>query len=70
MQSPVNGGPPVARLSRFGEGLSRSPLPVVNGYIPLPTVPGLGVEMDEEAPRAHAYEHFRRRIIRMSGDEP
>jgi len=70
MELPGNGGPPVARLSRFGKGLSRSPLPLVNGYIPLPTEPGLGVEMDEEALRAPAYQHFRKRIIRMPGDEP
>jgi galactonate dehydratase len=70
MESPTNGGPPVARFSRFGEGLAHNPLPVVDGYVPLPTAPGLGVEMDEEALRAHAYEHFPKRTIRMPGDEP
>lgn len=35
-----------------------------DGYIPLPTSPGLGVHPDEEALRAHAYREFPTRRIR------
>ena len=45
MESPVNGRPPVARLSRFGEGLSKDPLEFKDGYILLLTKPGLGMDM-------------------------
>jgi galactonate dehydratase len=31
------------------------PMPVVDGYIELPTGPGLGVELDEEAIRGFPY---------------
>jgi len=33
----------------LGEGYLKEPFRVVDGYIPLPTKPGLGVELDEEA---------------------
>ncbi len=33
----------------LGEGYLKEPFVVENGYIPLPTRPGLGVELDEEA---------------------
>jgi hypothetical protein len=61
MGSPVHGRPPVARLSRFGEGLAKDPLELKDGYILLPIKPGLGMDM---------YEHFRRRSIRQYADEP
>lgn len=70
MESPVNGGPPVARLARFGEGLSDDPLEFKDGYVLLPTKPGLGMDMNEGALRANAYQHFPKRSIRMPGDEP
>jgi L-alanine-DL-glutamate epimerase-like enolase superfamily enzyme len=70
MESPVNGGPPVARLSRFGEGLSDDPLEFKDGYIILPNKPGLGMDMNEDALRANAYQHFPQRRIRQYSDEP
>jgi galactonate dehydratase len=33
----------------LGEGYIKSPFRVENGYIPLPTAPGLGIELDEDA---------------------
>ena len=33
----------------LGEGYIKSPFKVENGYIPLPTAPGLGIELDEDA---------------------
>lgn len=33
----------------LGEGYIKEPFTVVDGYIPLPTKPGLGIELDEEA---------------------
>jgi hypothetical protein len=36
----------------------------------LPTKPGLGMDMDEEALRAHAYQHFPQRRIRQYSEEP
>ncbi|MCC9075245.1 galactonate dehydratase [Litorilinea aerophila] len=33
----------------LGEGYLREPFRVVDGYLPLPTGPGLGIELDEEA---------------------
>ena len=70
MESPVNGGPPVARLSRVGEGRSDGPLEFKDGYVLLPTKPGLGMDMDEEVLGARAYQQFPKRTIRMPADEP
>ncbi len=33
----------------LGEGYIRDPFRVVNGYVPIPDKPGLGIELDEEA---------------------
>ncbi len=33
----------------LGEGYLKEPLKVVDGFIPLPTAPGLGIELDEDA---------------------
>ena len=39
------------------------------GYIRLPTAPGLGIEIDEEALTAHPYQAFGPRNIRRPADE-
>jgi hypothetical protein len=70
MESPVNGGPPKAVVKRFGDGLSKDPLEFKGGYVLLPTKPGLGMDTDEDALRAHAYQHFPQRNIRQFVDEP
>ena len=49
MQSPVNGGPPKPVIRRFGHGLSQDPPELEDGYVLLPTKPGLGTGMGKEA---------------------
>ena len=44
--------------------------PTKDGYIILPTKPGLGMDMNEDALRANAYQHFPQRRIRQYSDEP
>ena len=50
--------------------MARPPLLQQDGYVQLPTTPGLGIDLDEDALRAHGYEHFPKRNIRQYGDEP
>ena len=54
----------------LGKEIARPPLLQQDGYVQLPTTPGLGIDLDEDALRAHAYEHFPPRRIRQYGDEP
>jgi L-alanine-DL-glutamate epimerase-like enolase superfamily enzyme len=42
---------------------------VKDGYIDLPTAPGLGIELDEAALRDHALGERRSRRIRQFTDE-
>jgi galactonate dehydratase len=42
---------------------------VVDGYISLPTAPGLGIEFDEAALREHAYQPFGIRRVRTPAEE-
>jgi galactonate dehydratase len=53
----------------FGQRVARNPLLAKDGYIALPTAPGLGVEMDEAALLEHGYREFPARRIRQYGDE-
>lgn len=46
---------------RRGEGLFKTPLVFKDGYIELPTAPGLGVDMDDDALEAIRDETFRLR---------
>lgn len=39
----------------FHDALIKSSIKVENGYIPVPTAPGLGIEVDEARARAHPY---------------
>ena len=48
---------------------NRTPLVAVDSYVALPTAPGLGVDMDEEALAAHAYQQRPMRTLRMPADE-
>jgi len=41
--------------SPFHDALIKSSITVENGYIPVPTAPGLGIEVDETRARAHPY---------------
>lgn len=40
----------------LGEGILKQPFRMVDGHIPLPTAPGLGIEVDEEYLRANLYD--------------
>jgi galactonate dehydratase len=53
----------------IGKEVAVNPLVQQDGYITLPTAPGLGVEMDEEAMLRRAYQEFPARRIRQYGDE-
>lgn len=53
----------------LGNELAHAPLAPENGYITLPTAPGLGVELDEEALLRRGYQPSPSRTIRQYGDE-
>jgi len=57
-------------FENLGKEIARPPMLQQGGYIPLPTTPGLGIDLDEDALRAHAYQHFPKRNIRQFADEP
>jgi galactonate dehydratase len=54
----------------LGKEIARPPLLQQDGYVQIPKTPGLGIDLDEDALRAHGYEHFRQRTIRQYSDEP
>ncbi len=56
-------------LAGIGEELATNPIKVDHGYIRLPTGPGLGIELDEDALARHPYEQPALRSIRHPGDE-
>ena len=49
--------------------LAETPFQVENGYVRLPTSPGLGIELREEALAAHPGQTFALRNIRQPADE-
>jgi galactonate dehydratase len=57
-------------FEELGKRIARPPLLAVDGYVPLPKTPGLGIDLDEEALRAHPYKPFATRNIRQYSDEP
>ena len=52
-----------------GREISRVPFEVSNGSIPLPTAPGLGIELDEAALRRYPLGERRSRRIRQYNEE-
>jgi galactonate dehydratase len=56
-------------FTETGNQIQRNPFRVENGYIAVPTGPGLGVDLDEAALERFAYREFPRRSIRGPGDE-
>lgn len=52
----------------FGSVVARNPLVPKNGYIDLPTGPGLGLEIDEDAVRSHPGKSYAPRSFRSSED--
>ena len=53
----------------IGKEISTGTLVAENGYLTLPTAPGLGIDIDEAALARYAYQPFRQRTIRRPGDE-
>jgi galactonate dehydratase len=53
----------------LGREVCRNPLEPVNGYIDLPTAPGLGLEIDEAALARHPYKAFPLRNLPTPRDE-
>ena len=49
--------------------IARNPFKVEKGYIPLPTAPGIGVELDEAALAKYPYTGVRRRELLGPQDE-
>jgi galactonate dehydratase len=56
-------------FEQFGSEIADEPFEVVNGYIKVPTRPGLGIELRDDALLAHPYEVFAPRNIRQPADE-
>ena len=56
-------------FTEMGDEISDSALKPENGYIKLPTEPGLGVELDEAALARHPYKEFPDRHLRQFGEE-
>jgi galactonate dehydratase len=52
-----------------GDEIAINPFVVDNGYITLPTGPGLGLELDEVAMARYPYREFPLRALRHAGDE-
>ena len=52
------------------EDVGREPLLPRDSVIPLPTAPGLGIELDEDALRARAHQPYPRCTLRQPADEP
>lgn len=52
-----------------GDEISVSPIQVVDGYIALPTGPGLGLELNEEALSRNPYRQFPMRPLRRVYEE-
>ncbi len=55
-------------FEEIGKSIANSLVPV-NGVIDLPTAPGLGVEINEEALAQYAYKEFPTRNLRRPADE-
>ncbi|MCZ6681057.1 MAG: mandelate racemase/muconate lactonizing enzyme family protein [Candidatus Poribacteria bacterium] len=52
-----------------GNAISMNPLTVENGYIQLPTAPGLGLDLDEAALAQYPYREFSLRHLRQFDEE-
>ena len=52
-----------------GDEISVNPIKAENGYIELPTGPGLGIDLDEEALARYPYKAFPKRNLPTFEDE-
>ncbi|MDA0748185.1 MAG: mandelate racemase/muconate lactonizing enzyme family protein [bacterium] len=56
-------------FEEIGNEIAISPFKVEDGYIHLPTTPGLGIELDEQALEKYPYQEFPTRTLRHPADE-
>lgn len=56
-------------FEEVGMKIAHTPLVARNGYVELPTTPGLGVDLDEDALAAYPYREFPNRNLRRPADE-
>ncbi len=56
-------------FEEVGRAIARSPFAVDQSYIPLPTGPGLGIDLDEDALARHPYREAPPRRLRRPEDE-
>jgi galactonate dehydratase len=56
-------------FAEVSQAITVDPLRVENGYVALPTAPGLGIELDEEAMTHYAYKQFPARSLPQFSDE-
>jgi galactonate dehydratase len=56
-------------FTQVGDAISTSPIRVENGYISLPTAPGLGIELNEESLAQYPYREFPQRHLRQFDEE-
>jgi galactonate dehydratase len=54
----------------FCDKISSNQLKPKNGYIELPTAPGLGIDVDEEALKKYPAKTYTNRSLRHPKDEP
>jgi galactonate dehydratase len=52
-----------------GAEIAVNPLRVEQGYVALPTTPGLGIELREDVMARHAYREFPARVVPSPRDE-
>ena len=56
-------------LESFGQAIALNPFEMVDGYIPIPESPGLGIELDERALALYPYQPFPARSPRQYYEE-
>jgi len=52
-----------------GAEIAVNPLRVEQGYVALPTAPGLGIDLREDVMARHAYREFPARVVPSPQDE-
>ncbi|MEX1018835.1 MAG: mandelate racemase/muconate lactonizing enzyme family protein [Litorilinea sp.] len=56
-------------FEEIGRKIAHAPLVAKDGYVDLPTAPGLGVDLDEEKLAAYPYREFPNRNLRTPAEE-
>ena len=56
-------------LEEFGRRIAVTPFEVADGYIDVPEMPGLGIDLDEEALAGHPFQQMPPRPLAQTSDE-